>query len=381
MNKVIYLDNAATTKPNQDVLDTFLKVNQTFYFNPSSPHKAGVQAEQLLVQAKQQINELLELNNKYDIVFTSGATESNNIALQGIAKKKKAFAPEIITSVLEHPSVLEVVRALGKQGFDIKFVDINSDGRIDLEHLKSLMSDKVGLVTCMHVNNIMGQVQPIAEIGRIVKAYPKAHFHVDAVQAIGKVPLEFEGVHSLSMSGHKFNGLKGQGVLLVENVHQIEPIMQGGGQELGIRSGTINLPINISIVKAIKYAVQNRAQLHEKLASLNSELRMFVKDFKGVYINSPKDAAPHILNIAFPGVKGEVLVNAFSKHNVLLSTTSACASKKAELNEVLLGMGVSKSNIEGSIRLSLGVNTTSEDIAKFKEVFIQVYEEVKELLK
>jgi len=175
--------------------------------------------------------------------------------------------------------------------------------------------------------------------------------------------------------------LKGQGVLLVENVHQIEPIMQGGGQELGIRSGTINLPINISIVKAIKYAVQNQAQLHEKLASLNSELRMFVKDFKGVYINSPKDAAPHILNIAFPGVKGEVLVNAFSKHNVLLSTTSACASKKAELNEVLLGMGVSKSNIEGSIRLSLGVNTTSEDIAKFKEVFIQVYEEVKELLK
>ncbi|GAA6825896.1 cysteine desulfurase family protein [Helicobacter pylori] len=378
---MIYLDNAATTKPNQDVLDTFLKVNQTFYFNPSSPHKAGVQAEQLLVQAKQQINELLELNNKYDIVFTSGATESNNIALQGIAKKKKAFAPEIITSVLEHPSVLEVIRALGKQGFDIKFVDINSDGRIDLEHLKSLMSDKVGLVTCMHVNNIMGQVQPIAEIGRIVKAYPKAHFHVDAVQAIGKVPLEFEGVHSLSMSGHKFNGLKGQGVLLVENVHQIEPIMQGGGQELGIRSGTINLPINISIVKAIKYAVQNQAQLHEKLASLNSELRMFVKDFKGVYINSPKDAAPHILNIAFPGVKGEVLVNAFSKHNVLLSTTSACASKKAELNEVLLGMGVSKSNIEGSIRLSLGVNTTSEDIAKFKEVFIQVYEEVKELLK
>ncbi|MBF7018438.1 cysteine desulfurase [Staphylococcus sp. 18_1_E_LY] len=378
---MIYLDNAATTKPNQDVLDTFLKVNQTFYFNPSSPHKAGVQAEQLLVQAKQQINELLELNNKYDIVFTSGATESNNIALQGIAKKKKAFAPEIITSVLEHPSVLEVVRALGKQGFDIKFVDINSDGRIDLEHLKSLMSDKVGLVTCMHVNNIMGQVQPIAEIGRIVKAYPKAHFHVDAVQAIGKVPLEFEGVHSLSMSGHKFNGLKGQGVLLVENVHQIEPIMQGGGQELGIRSGTINLPINISIVKAIKYAIQNQALLHEKLASLNSELRTFVKDFKGVYINSPKDAAPHVLNIAFPGVKGEVLVNAFSKHNVLLSTTSACASKKAELNEVLLGMGVSKSNIEGSIRLSLGVNTTSEDIAKFKEVFIQVYEEVKELLK
>jgi cysteine desulfurase len=381
VNKVIYLDNAATTKPDQDVLDTFLKVNQTLYFNPSSPHKAGVQAEQLLVQAKQQINTLLNLNNKYDIVFTSGATESNNIALQGIAKKKKAFAPEIITSVLEHPSVLEVVRALGNQGFEIKFVDITSDGKIDLEHLKSLMSDKVGLVTCMHVNNIMGQIQPIAEIGRIVKAYPKAHFHVDAVQAIGKVPLEFEGVHSLSMSGHKFNGLKGQGILLVENVHQIEPIMQGGGQELGVRSGTINLPINISIVKAIKYAVQNQAQLHEQLTALNNELRTFIGEYKGVYINSPHDAAPHILNLAFPGVKGEVLVNAFSKDEVMLSTTSACASKKAELNEVLLGMGIAKRNIEGSIRLSFGANTTSEDIGQFKETFIKVYEEVKELLK
>ncbi|MBF7016856.1 cysteine desulfurase family protein [Staphylococcus durrellii] len=378
---MIYLDNAATTKPNQDVLDTFLKVNQTLYFNPSSPHKAGVQAEQLLIQAKYQINTLLSLNNNYDIVFTSGATESNNIALQGIAKKKKMFAPEIITSVLEHPSVLEVVRELGNQGFVIKYVGIQSDGRIDLEQLKSLMSDKVGLVTCMHVNNIMGQVQPIAEIGRIVNEYPKAHFHVDAVQAIGKIPLCLKGVHSMSMSGHKFNGLKGQGVLLVKNVHQIEPIMQGGGQELGIRSGTINLPINISIVKAIKYAVQNQPQLHQKLRSFNSDLRKFVDEYKGVYINSPDDAAPHILNIAFSGVKGEVLVNAFSKFDVMLSTTSACASKKAELNEVLLGMNIPKSNIEGSIRLSLGVNTTSNDIATFKEIFMKVYEEVKELLK
>lgn len=378
---MIYLDNAATTKPNQDVLDTFLKVNQTLYFNPSSPHKAGVQAEQLLIQAKQQIKDVLALNNQFDIVFTSGATESNNIALQGVARKKKAFAPEIITSVLEHPSVLEVVRELGNQGFIIKYVDIKSDGRIDIAHLKSLMSDKVGLVTCMYVNNIMGQVQPIAEIGRLIKQYPKAHFHVDAVQAIGKIPLNLKNIHSLSISGHKFNGLKGQGVLFVNNVHQIEPIMQGGGQELGIRSGTINLPINISIVKAIKHAVYNQEQLQQKLSLMNNELRTFVNKYKGVYINSPQDAAPHILNIAFPGVKGEVLVNAFSKYDVMLSTTSACASKKAELNEVLLGMGISKRNIEGSIRISLGSNTTADNIAEFKETFIQVYEEVKELLK
>src|SRR5699024_9399892 len=148
------------------------------YFNPNSPHKAGLQAEQLLQQTKREIKELLQLNNAFEVLFTSGATESNNIALQGIARKKKAFAPEIITSVLEHPSVLEVVRALADEGFCVKYVNITAEGQVDVNHLASMMSDRVGLVTCMHVNNIMGQIQPIPEIAEIVSQYPKAHFHV-----------------------------------------------------------------------------------------------------------------------------------------------------------------------------------------------------------
>ncbi|MGJ5708630.1 cysteine desulfurase family protein [Staphylococcus equorum] len=377
---MIYLDNAATTKPNQDVLDTYVKVNQSLYSNANSPHQAGLQADQLLQQTKKQIKDLFNLDGKFDIVFTSGATESNNMALKGVAYKKKAFANEIITSVLEHPSVLEVVRSLETEGFIIKYVDVTEEGQIDLDHLKTLMSDDVAIVTCMHVNNIMGQTQPIEEAANIVHQYPKAHFHVDAVQAIGKVPLCFEGVDTLSLSGHKFHGLKGQGILFVRNIHQLEPIIHGGGQEYGVRSGTVNLPMNITIVKAMKAAVNHTTELNHTLNEFNADLRQFLTGFHGVKLNSPQNSAPHILNVGLSGVKGEVLVNAFSKHNIMLSTTSACSSKKASLNEVLLAMNVPRKQIEGSIRISMGANTTQEDIQTFKENFYKVYEEVRELL-
>ncbi|GJF44231.1 cysteine desulfurase [Staphylococcus argenteus] len=379
---MIYLDNAATTKAFEEVLDTYLKVNQSMYFNPSSPHKAGLQADQLLQQAKVQINNMVNANKNYDVVFTSGATESNNIALKGVAYRKFDTANVIITSVLEHPSVLEVVRYLEeREGFKVKYVDVTKDGSIDLQHFNELMSDKVGLVTCMYVNNVTGQIQPIAEMAEILKQYPKAHFHVDAVQAFGKIPVDFKNVDSLSLSGHKFNGLKGQGVLLVNHIQNIDPIIQGGGQEYGVRSGTINLPSDIALVKAMKIANDNRESLHTYVASLNKDIREFVESFRGVYINSAINGSPFILNISFPGVKGEVLVNAFSKYDIMVSTTSACSSKRNKLNEVLTAMGLSDKAIEGSIRLSFGATTTKEDIEKFKETFIVIYEEIKELLK
>ncbi|MFW3604045.1 cysteine desulfurase family protein [Staphylococcus caprae] len=379
---MIYLDNAATTKADESVVDSFVKVNQTLYFNPNSPHQAGLQAEKLLVQAKEEINRTLDLAHQYEIIFTSGATESNNMALKGIAYRKKETANEIITSVLEHPSVLEVMRYLEeKQGFELKYINVKEDGTIDIDHLKSLMSDKVGLVTCMYVNNVMGQIQPIQDIADILKDYPRAHFHVDGVQALGKIPMNFNGIDSLSLSGHKFNGLKGQGLLLIKNIQNIEPVIHSGGQEYGLRSGTVNLPMAISMVKAIKQAVQGTEETNRKLKLFNQAIVTFLKDFKGVYINSPENGAPHIINIGFPGVKGEVLVNAFSKHGVMVSTTSACSSKRGKLNEVLLAMGLSDSRIEGSIRISLGAQTSEADIQTFKDIFKMVYEEVKELLK
>lgn len=378
---MIYLDNAATTKPNQAVLDSFLKVSEKAYYNANSPHQMGLQSEKILLQAKSRVKEMLNLNNNTDVIFTSGATESNNIALKGIALRKKQFANVIITSVLEHPSVLEVMRYLETQGFILKYVNVTPNGQIDINHLEQLMTDNVGLVTCMYVNNVMGQIQPIKEIGSLLKQYPKAHFHVDGVQALGKIPMQLENVNSVSFSGHKFNGLKGQGILVIDNKEKIEPTVFGGGQEYGIRSGTVNLAMNVSLVKAMEIAIQNLNELNHRLSRYNKVIRESLSQYKGVYINSPENSAPHILNIAFPGVKGEVLVNAFSKLDIMVSTTSACSSKREKLNEVLLTMDIEDNRIEGSVRLSMGETTTEKDIEQFKDKFKLIYAQIKELLK
>lgn len=378
---MIYLDNAATTKPNQAVLDSFLKVSEKAYYNANSPHQMGLQSEKILLQAKSRVKEMLNLNNNTDVIFTSGATESNNIALKGIALRKKQFANVIITSVLEHPSVLEVMRYLETQGFILKYVNVTPNGQIDINHLEQLMTDNVGLVTCMYVNNVMGQIQPIKEIGSLLKQYPKAHFHVDGVQALGKIPMQLENVNSVSFSGHKFNGLKGQGILIIDNKEKIEPTVFGGGQEYGIRSGTVNLAMNVSLVKAMEIAIQNLNELNYRLSRYNKVIRESLSQYKGVYINSPENSAPHILNIAFPGVKGEVLVNAFSKLDIMVSTTSACSSKREKLNEVLLAMDIEDNRIEGSVRLSMGETTTEKDIEQFKDKFKLIYAQIKELLK
>ena len=378
---MIYLDNAATTKPNQAVLDSFLKVSEKAYYNANSPHQMGLQSEKILLQAKSRVKEMLNLNNNTDVIFTSGATESNNIALKGIALRKKQFANVIITSVLEHPSVLEVMRYLETQGFILKYVNVTPNGQIDINHLEQLMTDNVGLVTCMYVNNVMGQIQPIKEIGSLLKQYPKAHFHVDGVQALGKIPMQLENVNSVSFSGHKFNGLKGQGILIIDNKEKIEPTVFGGGQEYGIRSGTVNLAMNVSLVKAMEIAIQNLNELNHRLSRYNKVIRESLSQYKGVYINSPENSAPHILNIAFPGVKGEVLVNAFSKLDIMVSTTSACSSKREKLNEVLLAMDIKDNRIEGSVRLSMGETTTEKDIEQFKDKFKLIYAQIKELLK
>lgn len=378
---MIYLDNAATTKPKQAVLDSFLKVSEKAYYNANSPHQMGLQSEKILLQAKSRVKEMLNLNNNTDVIFTSGATESNNIALKGIALRKKQFANVIITSVLEHPSVLEVMRYLETQGFILKYVNVTPNGQIDINHLEQLMTDNVGLVTCMYVNNVMGQIQPIKEIGSLLKQYPKAHFHVDGVQALGKIPMQLENVNSISFSGHKFNGLKGQGILIIDNKEKIEPTVFGGGQEYGIRSGTVNLAMNVSLVKAMEIAIQNLNELNHRLSRYNKVIRESLSQYKGVYINSPENSAPHILNIAFPGVKGEVLVNAFSKLDIMVSTTSACSSKREKLNEVLLAMDIEDNRIEGSVRLSMGETTTEKDIEQFKDKFKLIYAQIKELLK
>ena len=378
---MIYLDNAATTKPHEDVIKSYTQMNQHYFFNPNSPHGAGIKIAHLIDKARKNIKQYLNLNDKFDVIFTSGATESNNIALQGMAQTKKRFGNTILTTKMEHPSVLETVRALEEQGFNLKYINTTADGKLDLNSLEKLLNDDVILVTCMHVNNIMGQVQPIEEISKMLEAYPKVHFHVDGVQGFGKIPLDINLMDSYSLSAHKFHGLKGSGILVLNQLRSIKAIIFGGGQEYGIRSGTVNAPVNVSLAKAMRFMQENCEQHRKVLYAKGSEIRSFIENYEGIVINSPTDAAPYILNISFPGVKGEVLVNAFSKFDIYLSTTSACSSKKSSHNETLKAMGMSNSRIEGSIRISITYDITEEQIETFKEAFNKVYIEVKELLK
>jgi len=377
---MIYFDNSATTKPDKEVLSTFNKVNEDYYFNPASPHVKGLETEKLLNSAREQIRKLLKLDQQ-SIIFTSGATESNNLLLTGMARAKKQFGRTIITTRLEHPSVLETIRALEEEGFIVKYMRFKEDGTLDLAHLESLLTSDVILVAMMHVNNVMGAILPVAEVAALIQNYPKIHFHVDCVQSFGKVPLQLEGVHSFSLSGHKFNGLKGQGVLVFSQLKSITHTLFGGGQEYGFRSGTVNVASAVAMSKAIRLTLDDYEMQRARLYQMKEEIERYVKQFPGIQLNSHQSGAPHIVNLSFIGVKGEVIVNAFSKREIMISTTSACSSKRAKLNESLTALHVSDEAITGSIRISLSKNNTADEVHTFNEVFREIYEEVEELLK
>lgn len=376
---MIYLDNCATTKPDPEVLKTFHMVNEKYYFNPSSPHHKGLETNKLLEQARSQIRDILKLKNQ-SIIFTSGATESNNLLITGMARSKKPFGQTIITSHLEHPSVLETVRALEDEGFTVKYVQFK-DGRLDLEHFKSLLNSDVILVCLMHVNNVMGAILPITSIKEVLKNYPKVHFHVDCVQSFGKLELPVDAMDSFVLSGHKFNGLKGQGLLVFNQLKTITHTVFGGGQEYGFRSGTVNVANDVALSRAVRIAESERTELYARTQHFKEQLEHAVQQLPGLYVNSLEEGAPHIVNISFPGVKGEVLVNAFSKEDICISTTSACSSKRAKFNEALNAFHVPETVIAGSVRVSFDKYTTQSDINRFITVLQQIYREMKELIK
>lgn len=373
---MIYLDNAATTKPDKSVLETYNKVSEDYFFNTASIHQKGRKAENLLEASRSQIVGLMGLKD-YKCIFTSGATESNNIAIQSVLKRKKRFGNTVLVSELEHPSVINVLQEEVNE-FNVKYIKTTESGHVDTEHLKKLLNDDVVFVTVMAVNNIVGSVQPIEEIKFILNNYPKAHFHVDATQAVGKVNIDYKGVDTLSISGHKFYGVKGVGALFTKEIKNVAPVYFGGGHEENIRSGTVNLPAVAAMAKALRLAVHQREEVFENLLKYNEGVRAAVSQYHSIIVQ--KNDVPHILNLSYVGAKGEVIVNALSEKEIMVSTTSACASKLHSLNETLLAMGNSPEVIEGSIRISFSKDTTKEDINQLIQALEEVYEEVGDVL-
>ena len=371
---MIYLDNCATTKPYKEVLETFVEVNDNYYGNPASINKFGKTTNKLLDAARKQVADILKVE-KETIYFTSCATESNNIAIIGSVEHKKDFGNRIIVSKIEHPSVLETYRELERRGFILDYLNVDSNGLIDLNHLKSLLTKETILLSVMHVNNVYGGVQPIKEIVELLKEYPKVHFHVDGVQGVLKKEINLSDIDSYSISAHKFHGIKGVGVLYLKSRRTVHNITFGGGQENGLRSGTVNVAGAVSLAKALRLSYERTPDVLKKHREFKKLIINELDSINNVVINSPLDNnyVDSIINISLPKIKGEAIVNSLNERGIMVSTTSACSSKTFHLNEALYARGLSKENIEGSIRVSFSYKTKLEEIKTFVKVFKEEY--------
>ena len=371
---MIYLDNCATTKPYKEVLETFVEVNNNYYGNPASINKFGKTTNKLLDAARKQVADILKVK-KETIYFTSCATESNNIAIIGSVEHKKDFGNRIIVSKIEHPSVLETYRELERRGFILDYLNVDSNGLIDLNHLKSLLTKETILLSVMHVNNVYGGVQPIKEIVELLKEYPKVHFHVDGVQGVLKKEINLSDIDSYSISAHKFHGIKGVGVLYLKSRRTVHNITFGGGQENGLRSGTVNVAGAVSLAKALRLSYERTPDVLKKHREFKKLIINELDSINHVVINSPLDDnyVDSIINISLPKIKGEAIVNSLNERGIMVSTTSACSSKTFHLNEALYARGLSKENIEGSIRVSFSYKTKLEEIKIFVKVLKEEY--------
>lgn len=361
----IYLDNSATTKPYKEVVDKMLQALTEDYANPSSLHRKGIEVEKNIKLIRQNIAKSIGAKDK-EIYFTSGGTESNNTIIRGIANLNKKRKNHIISTVIEHPSVLNTLKDLELEGFEITYLNVDENGKIDLNELKESIKASTCLITIMHVNNEIGSIQPIAEIGKYLKTLDeKVYLHVDAIQSYGKInfrPSKYN-IDFMSVSGHKFHGPKGIGFMYIKENNRLKPLLTGGGQEIGIRSGTENVPGIYGLGEAVKIINQDLNAVIEKISKLKDMLkREIVNNIDDIKVNSPEDGVCHILNISFRGVKGEVLLHYLEQKGIYVSTGSACSSKKKG-SHVLNAIGLKPDEIEGAIRFSLS-DTNSEDQIK-----------------
>ena len=366
---MIYFDNAATTKIYDDALTSYVQVSQKFFGNPSSLHQLGVDAHQVLTKARAQVASLLSVQPE-EIFFTSGGTESNNWAIKGTALEKSVFGKHIITTKIEHPSVIQTCKQLERFGFEVTYLDVDSKGMISVEQLKESLRKDTILVSVMAVNNEVGAVQPIAEVAQVLEAYPSIHFHVDAVQAVERVSqlLAIGRIDLLSLSAHKFHGPRGVGILYKKFGRKIQALLTGGGQEKGERSTTENLPGIVAATKALRMALEEKSITGELRNQLWNELVQKPE----IRIFSPEEGASHILCFAIKGVRGEVLVHAFENHGIYISTTSACSSKKADSSSTLYAMDVPTEWATGAVRVSLSNDNTTEEVEQFVDVLHQL---------
>ncbi len=362
----VYLDNSATTCVFPEVAELMTKIMLKDYGNPSSMHFKGVQAEQYVKHAKEQIARLLKVNEK-EIIFTSGGTEADNLALIGAAMANRRNGMHLITTRIEHPAVLKTMEYLEQQGFRVTYLPVDRTGRVRVEDLqKSIRPDTI-LVSIMHTNNEIGAVEPVAEIGALIKKInPRTLFHVDAVQGFGKFRIYPKKMYIdlLSVSGHKIHGPKGIGFLYAGEKVKLHPVVHGGGQQGGIRSGTENVPAIAGLGLASFKIYETLEEDTERMYLLREKLIQGVADIGNIQVNGcpGREGAPHVVSISFRGVRSEVLLHALEDKGICVSAGSACAAKHPRPSETLKAIGVERSLLESTLRFSLSLFTTEEEI-------------------
>ena len=372
-----YLDNSATTRCHESIKDKMVRVLTEDFGNPSSMHIKGIEAERYVKEASDIIAKVLKVDAR-EIVYTSGGTESDNLALIGVAEANKRAGKHIITTVYEHPAILETCKYLEEQGYEVTYIPVDEYGVVRLPEFKAALKEDTILVSMMYVNNEIGAVLPVEEVSKIIKDFNKnIIFHVDAVQGFGKYPIfpKKQGIDMLSVSGHKIHGPKGIGFLYVSDKVKLKPILYGGGQQKGMRSGTENVPAIAGLGIAVSEICHN---LEAKAEALYELKEGFVKDLEGldgVTINGYTDrrSAPHIVSASFEGVRSEVLLHALEDKGIYVSAGSACASnKKKEASKTLVAIGLKKELLDSTIRFSFSFETTKEELDYTVDVLKQV---------
>lgn len=362
----IYLDNSATTKCLEEVVKKMDAIYLDDYGNPSSMHTKGVEAEKHLRSAKETIARNLKVLPK-EIFFTSGGTESDNLALIGTAMANRRQGNHLITTQIEHPAILQTMRYLEEQGFRVTYLPVDRYGVVSLEELRKAVCRETILVSMMHTNNEIGSLQPIAEAAALVKAMkPSIVFHVDAVQGYGKFRIypKKMGIDLMSVSGHKIHGPKGIGFLYISEKIKITPILWGGGQQSNMRSGTENVPGITGLAEAVRLIYEHLDEDVERLYHLKERFIDGIAKLPGTRVNGHTgyDSAPHIVSVSFQGVRAEVLLHALEEKDIYVSAGSACAANKHTASQTLMAIGVEREYMDATIRFSFSIFTTEEEI-------------------
>lgn len=365
MLRDIYLDNSATTRPYDEVVDYISRISRDFYGNASSLHTKGIEAEKIIKKSRQIIADTLKAEPK-EIIFTSGGTESNNLAVLGYLEANPRKGRHIITSKIEHPSVIEVCKHLETKGFHVDYIGVGRNGTVNIDELKEKISNETSLISIMLVNNEIGTIQPLQEIVNARNEKNKdAAIHVDAVQAYGKIAIEPKraSVDMLTISSHKIHGPKGVGALFVDKRIKIKPILHGGGQEGLLRSGTENVPGIGGFGMAVDMAFQNISANYQKAGELRELLSGLLKEnLEDILLISPDESLPYILNVSFGNLRSEVLLHHLEEKGIFVSTGSACSSRKNIQSHVLKAIGIKACEIDSAIRFSFSAFNTKEDI-------------------